>query len=219
VKTYLQLIGRFLLLLLVIQIIRGLIITGMWKVFRPAFDSPTWAYMDMIAFTLVGVALLLFFRPSGIQLALEWRSASRRERVIYLGMGTLTLALVGTSYFIQPALLLINISTAIVLPLFEELLFRGWGWTQLEQAATFKNSRLINWLVISILFGLWHFGYMDIYLLKMAPANPGMDWGIFFVMKFLTTFIIGIVVGIPRWRTGRVYGSFILHALINIFGR
>ena len=39
------------------------------------------------------------------------------------------------------------------------------------------------------------------------------------MMKFLTALIIGLIVGIPRWLTGRVYGSLILHALINLFGR
>jgi membrane protease YdiL (CAAX protease family) len=73
--------------------------------------------------------------------------------------------------------------------------------------------------VISLVFGLWHFGYMDIYLFKVAPANPSMDWGGFFLMKFLTTSFIGLIVGLPRWRTGRVYGALILHSLINMFGQ
>jgi membrane protease YdiL (CAAX protease family) len=46
-----------------------------------------------------------------------------------------------------------------------------------------------------------------------------MDWGVFFVMKLLTTLVIGLIVGLPRWRSGRVYGSLILHSLINVFGR
>lgn len=46
-----------------------------------------------------------------------------------------------------------------------------------------------------------------------------MNWGAFFLMKFLTTLIIGLIIGIPRWHTGRIYGSLILHALINLFGR
>jgi membrane protease YdiL (CAAX protease family) len=37
-------------------------------------------------------------------------------------------------------------------------------------------------------------------------------------MKFLTTLVIGLIVGLPRWRTRRVYGSLILHSLINLFG-
>lgn len=218
-KTYLQQIARFLLLLLAIQIGRGLIITGMWGFLQPAPDSPIWATMDMVAFGLVGISLLLFFRPARTQLGLDWKTAPRWELAAYIGIGVLTLGLVISTYFLQADLFIININSAIVIPIFEELLFRGWGWGQLEKAAPFKASGFANWLVISVLFGLWHFGYMDIYLLKIAPSNPKMDWGIFFVMKFLTTVIIGLIVGFPRWRTGRVYGSLILHSLVNIFGR
>ncbi len=216
-KTYLQPIGRFLVLLLAIQIVRALIITGLWKVVQPASDS-AWAIMDMVAFASVGIGLLLLFRPAGTQLGLEWETAPRLERVAYIGMGILTLLLFST-YFLQADLFVANLNAALSFPIFEELLFRGWGWGKLDKAALFKWSRVVDWLVISFLFGLWHFGYVDIYLLQMAPANPGMNWGMFFVMKFLTTFSIGLVVGIPRWRTGHVYGSIILHTLVNIFGK
>jgi membrane protease YdiL (CAAX protease family) len=218
-KTYLHQIGRFLLLLLTIQIVRALIITGLWRLLHPMPDSPLWASMEIIAFGLIGIGLLLWFRPSREQLGLDWKSAPRGELAAYLGTGSLTLGLVIGIYFLQPDLFIGNINSAIVIPIFEEFLFRGWGWNQLERSASFKAAGFANWLVISLVFGLWHFGYMDIYLLKMAPANPNLDWGVFFLMKFLTTFVIGLIVGLPRWRTRRVYGSLILHSLINIFGR
>jgi len=218
-KTYLQQTGRFLLLLLAIQIVRALIITGLWRLLHPAPDSPIWAYMDITAFGLIGISLLLWFHPSREHLALDWRVAPRWELIAYSGLGLLTLGLVLSTYFLQPDLFIGNLTSTIVIPIFEEFLFRGWGWGQVEKSATFKASGFANWLLISFLFGLWHFGYMDVYLLKVAPANPNMDWGIFFLMKFLTTFTIGLIVGMPRWRTGRVYGSLILHSLINVFGR
>jgi uncharacterized protein len=218
-KTYLSQIGRFLLLLLGIQIVRALIITGLWRLLHPAPDSPLWAYMDIIAFGLIGISLVLYFRPSREQLGLDWRAAQHWELVTYIGTGILTLALVISTYFLQPDLFVGNINSAIVIPIFEEFLFRGWGWSHLEKSASFKVSGFANWLVISFVFGLWHFGYIDTYVLKVAPANPNMEWGFFFLMKFLTTFVIGLIVGIPRWRTGRVYGSLILHSLINVFGR
>ena len=74
-------------------------------------------------------------------------------------------------------------------------------------------------MVISLLFGIWHFGYLDVYLLKMTQLQPDTVWGKFFVMKFITTFVIGLIVGAPRGVTKRAYGSFLLHALINLFGR
>jgi uncharacterized protein len=218
-KTYLHQIGRFLLLLLGIQIVRALIVTGLWRLLHPAPDSPLWAYMDVIAFGLTGIGLVLWFRPAREQLALDWRIAPRRELAAYIGTGILTFGLVLRTYFRQPGLFADTITAAIVIPIFEEFLFRGWGWGQLERSVSFRASGFVHWLVMSLLFGLWHFGYMDIYLLKVAPANPYLDWGIFFLMKFLTTFVIGLITGLPRWRTGRVYGSLILHSLINIFGR
>lgn len=218
-KTYLEQIGRFLLLLLAIQIGRALIITGLWRILQPAPDSPLWPTMDMVAFGGIGIGLLVLARPSRKDLALDWDSAPRWETAAYIGVGILTLALVASTFLLQSDLFVANIATAIVLPIFEELLFRGWGWTQLKRAASFKHASLINWLVISLLFGVWHFGYLDIYILKVSPLNPGMDWRVFFLMKFLTTLLIGLLVGIPRWRTGRVYGSLLLHSLINLFGR
>ena len=218
-KPYLQQIGRFLLLLLAIQIVRALIITGLWRLLHPAPDSPIWAYMDIIAFGMIGISLLLWFRPSREQLALDWRTAPRWELAVYITMGVLTVGLVISTYFLQPDLFVENITSAIVISIFEEFLFRGWGWDQLKSSAPSRSLGFRNWLVISFLFGLWHFGYIDVYLLKVAPLNPNLDWGIFFAMKFLTTFIIGLVVGLPRWRTGRLYGSLILHSLINVFGR
>ena len=218
-KTYLRQIGYFLLILLAIQIGRGLIIAGMWRLLQPAPDSALWAYMEMVAFGLVGISLLIYYRPSAAQLALDWRDIPRWELIAYTALGILTVALAFSTYFLQPDLFAANINAAIVIPIFEELLFRGWGWTQLQEINTRRASGFLHWLVISLLFSLWHFGYMDIYLLKVAPANPDMSWGMFFLMKFLTTFIIGLIVGLPRWRSGRVYGSLILHSLINIFGR
>lgn len=218
-KTYVEQIGRFLLLLLAIQIGRGLINTGLWRILQPASDSPLWAFMDMVAFGFLGIGLLIFYRPSAAQLGLDWRGLPRWELVAYILIGTVTLASILGTYFLEPDFFAININAAIVVPIFEELLFRGWGWNQLEKAHPARHAGFIHWLVISFLFGLWHFGFLDIYLLKVAPASPGIDWGDFFLMKFLTTFIIGLIVGLPRWRTGRIYGSLILHSLINLFNR
>ena len=218
-KIYVQQIGRFLLLLLAIQIVRASIVAGLWRLLHPAPDSPIWAYIDIITFGLIGIGLVLWFRPSREQLGLDWKTAPRWELAVYIGMGVLTLGLVISTYFVQADFFVGNINSAIVIPIFEEFLFRGWGWSRLEKSASFKASGFANWLVISFLFGLWHFGYIDIYLLKVAPANPGMDWGNFFLIKFMTTLIIGLIVGLPRWRSGRVYGSLILHSLINLFGR
>jgi membrane protease YdiL (CAAX protease family) len=175
--------------------------------------------MDIAAFGLVGTALLLVFRPSAASLGLRLEGASRLETAASIGGGLLALGLVAGTYWLDPNLVVVNVSSAVVLPIFEELIFRGWGWGRLERASAGRWAGAVNWLVVSLLFGLWHFGYVDVYLLKIAPSWPEMDWGMFLLMKFLTTFVIGFIVGLPRWRTGRVFGSIILHGLANLFGR
>ena len=218
-KLYFKQVGKILLLIVSVQLVRGLIYTGLWKFLQPQGASLQWVIMDMIAFCVVGEGLLLIFRPPEKQLSLEWDAAPRWERIAYLAGGGLILLLVATSFFFGPDILVTNIGTVIILPLFEEFIFRGWSWKQLEQVDLGKYSQVIHWVVISLLFGIWHFGYLDVYILKMAPANPGMNWGTFFLMKFVTTFVIGLIVGAPRGVTKRAYGSFLLHALINLFGR
>jgi membrane protease YdiL (CAAX protease family) len=218
-NIYLRQTGRFLLLLLAIQTVRALIVTGLWRLLHPAPDSPIWAYMDIIAFGLIGISLVLWFRPTRKQLGLDFQATPRWELAAYIAMGVLTLGLVTSTFFLEPDLFVENINSAIVIPLFEEFLFRGWGWNQLRRTVPIRGLGFINWLVISFIFSLWHFGYLDIYLLKVAPANPNLDWGEFFLLKLLTAFVIGLIVGLPRWRTGRVYGALTLHSLINLFGR
>ena len=212
---YAKKIVRFVIFLCAVQLLRSLVIYRLWAWLQPSVGSHLWYWMDMAAFTIVGAAALITFRPSAASLGLRLEGASRLERVASLGGIIFLLGMVISSYLIAPSLLLVNVSTVIFLPLFEELLFRGFGWGQLERAGM---PPWLNWLTVSLLFAVWHFGYLDIYLLKMAPMWPNLDWGEFFLMKFLTTFLIGLVVGLPRWRTGRMYGSLALHMLINLFG-
>ncbi len=147
-KAYIKEISRFLLLLVAIQITRGLIVTALYNVFHPASDAVRWAYVDMIAFSLVGMGLISFFRPKRIQLALEWETVSLWSRIAYISAGILVLLLLGTTYLLGQDIFITNLDSVLVIPIFEELLFRGWGWTRLEQVASFKNAHIINWLVI-----------------------------------------------------------------------
>ena len=53
----------------------------------------------------------------------------------------------------------------MLLPVFEELLFRGFLWDRLERA--FGGGSAALWLSAA-LFGLWHVGYADTILCRMA---------------------------------------------------
>lgn len=211
-------IARIALIMLCIQAARAALTVPLYAWLRPGPTSPLWNWIDLAAFSIVGLALLAIYRPSAAVLGLEWHGMSRLARGLSTGSCGLALLLILTSVSFSPAILLENIKNALVLPLFEELLFRGWIWNRLENAFKGKYAGAITWLVNAVLFALWHLGYFDVYLLKAFPASRGMDPIFFMAMKLAVTFVIGLMVGFLRWRSRRAYGSLALHALINLFG-
>jgi uncharacterized protein len=202
-----------------VQAARAALVAALWAWLRPTPTSPVWLWIDLAAYTLTGLGLLAIFRPAPAALGLGWQGLSKRARGLVLGFSGLLLMLVLTTVFIDPALLLENVKNALLIPAFEELIFRGWIWGKLEQSIRGKYAGAWVWLINAGLFALWHLGYMDIYLLKAIPASPGLDLGFFLVMKLATTFVIGLMVAFVRWRTRRLYGAVILHGLINLFGK
>jgi uncharacterized protein len=212
-------LAEVLLLMLGVQAVRAAMILLFWLVLRPAPTSPAWLWIDLAAYLLTGVGLLIVSRPAPAALGLEWSGQSRRMRWAVTGGLALLGLLLLTTLFIDPAVFLDNLKNVLVIPIFEELLFRGWIWGRLAPSLPQHRRSLLAWLLTSALFALWHLGYMDIYLLKALPANPGLELGPFLVMKLITVLIIGLVVGLPRWPTQRTYGSIILHGLVNLFGK
>jgi membrane protease YdiL (CAAX protease family) len=101
----------------------------------------------------------------------------------------------------------------LIVPAFEELLFRGYLWNNMQNSLKGKHSGLITWITITILFGLWHIGYIDVFLIHpkefaLVPLLIG---------KIEVGLILGAVVGFIRLKTNKVYGSFLFHGFWNIF--
>lgn len=215
-------LARIALTLAGIQATRAAITVLLWAWLRPEPSSPLWYWIDLVAFTAVGLALLAIFRPSPAMLGLAWQGTSRLARGITIGSGALTLLLVLSSAAFGPGLLLENARNALMFPIFEEPLFRGWVWSRLETTMKPLNGKytgLLTWLVSSALFSLWHLGYFDVYLLVAFARNPTLNVPFFVLMKLSVTLVIGLMVGFLRWRTRRAFGSLVLHALINVFGK
>lgn len=171
--------------------------------------------MDFVAYGITGVGLFFVFHPNFQSLGLGWGGVSGFEKTLTLVGGALVIVLTLSTFWFGTAIFVSNLISVFTIPLYEELIFRGWAWGKLDQIPA---PGWLRWLAVSILFGVWHFGYADIYLLKIAPAWPEMNWCVFLLMKFVATLFIGLLVGLPRLRTSRVYGSLILHALVNLFG-
>ena len=102
---------------------------------------------------------------------------------------------------------------ALLTPLFEELLFRGWVWRALE-----RYGEKAAYLGSAALFGLWHLGYVPSILWRTAllgrPAAP-LEAA---VWKVLAGTVFGLIFGAARYKSGRICPSLLLHMAVNTFG-
>lgn len=86
----------------------------------------------------------------------------------------------------------------VVTPMVEELIFRGWMYDWVE-----KVTRLNPVLITAILFGLHHWQYF------------GYRITLFAVFQIGYTFILGLLFGKIREKSGGIYLSALIHVLIN----
>ena len=110
---------------------------------------------------------------------------------------------------IEPILLLVY--SSIVTPIFEELIFRGYIWNELNQIFT---SEWKTYIVTTIFFALWHLGYISSIAFRVEyDLLNVMIW------KVITGLCFGIVLGAVRLKTKNCYSTMLLHGVMNLFGR
>ncbi|MCI9682789.1 MAG: CPBP family intramembrane metalloprotease [Lachnospiraceae bacterium] len=103
---------------------------------------------------------------------------------------------------------------ALVTPIFEEALFRGFVWTRLE-----KYGERFAYFSVTILFTLWHIGYIDTIIWRAGLFNSTASIPQIMFWKVVTGCIYGIALGAIRYKTKNTYSSMLLHAFMNTFGR
>jgi len=86
----------------------------------------------------------------------------------------------------------------IITPIVEELIFRGWmyDWSS-------KIVKLSPVLVTALLFGLHHWQYFGYRIVPFA------------IFQISYTFMLGLLFGKIREKSGNIYLSVLLHVLIN----
>lgn len=91
------------------------------------------------------------------------------------------------SEFINNNILFEN--NALVTVIFEEVIFRGFVYEN-----TCKNEKY-KYIVSSILFGIWHLGYIDTVLYRTSIFNPNADILKIMFWKVITGMILGFKFG------------------------
>lgn len=106
------------------------------------------------------------------------------------------------------------IYNAIITVIFEELIFRGLIF---KEISSMKND-LIAYIVSTILFGIWHLGYIDTIIWRTSLFSPDATIENIMFWKVITGIIIGVILGFFRYKNKNVYSSMLVHTFINTFG-
>ena len=205
---------RFILLLLLAQGVRALLA---WLLMSVAGLEKDVA--NPLIFAGMAVIVWLVAQPTWQDLALDLRDTSRGTWWLYGAMALIILMLLAANFLLDHTLWLQNLYGVIIVPLVEEALFRGLGWGRISNALPQQWNGFVTWILISVLFGLWHLGYADVIFwhtdqpMSLSLLPNVMVW------KVLVGGFIGGAAGLARWKFGKLPGAVFVHALFNIFGR
>ncbi|MDP3065830.1 MAG: hypothetical protein Q8N08_03750 [Methanobacteriaceae archaeon] len=83
-KNFLWLILKIILALALIKLFREAIIGVLWFIIHPGNNITLFQTLNGLSFLLVGLILLLYFRPSLKELGLNWDDIRLKTRIIYL---------------------------------------------------------------------------------------------------------------------------------------
>lgn len=169
-----------------------------------------------IAISIIILTFLTILISKKHNIPLSFRPDFRRNSKTFFILFTIfvivffiTTPIITNSINIRSIFLLIE--SALLIPIFEEILFRGYLWNKLE----FEGfSKITVFIVITLLFGFWHLGYTDVIMLRVPFDNLLFTMS----MKIIIGIIIGAIIGFARYKTENAYLGLLIHIFINTLG-
>lgn len=191
---------------------------GLWWGIKPGDNLIIFQAINGLTFIMVGVGLLSYYKPTLKELSLNWDDITLRLKRIYAALGILLMVMIILPFTWGNSLELgvMGFVFGLIVPAFEELLFRGYLWNGIQNKlddCEVKRSGIITLIIITTLFSLWHIGYMDVFLIH--PGHP--DLNMMIISKLAIGLTLGMITGLIRLKTGKTYGSFLFHAFWNTF--
>jgi membrane protease YdiL (CAAX protease family) len=205
---------------LLIAVVQGLRIALLQLVFT--FVSHT-SLSDTVANCVImlvfAILIIIYARRRKFSLQI-FNLRTRASKVLFgVGTGIVAFLIVSTPFFTEDfsvTALVTLLYSAVATPLFEELLFRGLIWNRLTPHF---HSEFRVYLATTVLFGIWHIGYLDGVMFNMLAngLQGNIPWIMF--MKVVVGIVYGIIVGFVRYKTKSVYLGMLMHGLMNLFGK
>ena len=165
------------------------------------FFSPEFSYIWSLSipWLMIGIVPAVILKSNIFSIDLSFLFKNIRQILAYVLLVTVGLAIFVSlgvsSYFHSVKYPFIFF---IITPIVEELIFRGWiyDWSS-------KMLRLSPVLLTAVLFGLHHWQYFGY---RITP---------FAIFQIAYTFVLGLLFGKLRAKSGSIYLSILLHIFIN----
>ncbi|MGC6177023.1 CPBP family intramembrane glutamic endopeptidase [Lacrimispora sp. 38-1] len=204
-KTVLKITG----LLIVLQLLRiGIRYVCFLVIERTELSD---RIISLIAMVLISSFILLTAKLKEVKLSVfpaHFGAGYLVFTVVYAALLISTPILTQSTSFTGIFLL---IYSAIIIPAFEELIFRGFVWNELNNIS---KKEWITYLLSTLLFAIWHLGYIDTISFRVESGLATV-----MIWKVITGFCFGIVLGALRIKTKNIFSTILLHGILNIFGR
>ncbi len=215
-----SLVWRIVLVLLLVHVAQNVILFLATHTIVQNPRIPQFRLVSAASQIIVFTLFMILLKPTAGELGLSWTDVRKPVKIAYIAGGLAVLILVVSSYFIMTEIkyfaLATNIHFGITTPIFEEVIFRGYCWDKLRKNH-FPN--LTTLIVTSVIFGVYHLGYYYQigYATRFHPDAPPM--ANIMLTKVLFGTLLGFLMGSIRWKTKKVFGPIIIHAILNIVGR
>lgn len=216
-NNFLKLVLRIILALVIIQALRAVIFRGLWAVVQPGTNIILFQLLNGLNYIIVGILLILYFKPSLKDLGLNWDDIRMRTRIFYIIGLTALIILAVSPYTFEWELhiLVLGLLFGIITPLFEELLFRGYIWGKISESEGMINPNRLTLITVTLLFMVWHLGYIDVLMLHPLAGTANLT--MIMISKMEIGLVLGLIVGYLRLKSGKTYASIIFHGLWNVF--
>ena len=203
--------------LFIIQMLRAII-----KKIAFVFVGKSFLLNDLITILIMTIFIILMLsisKKKNINLCIKPELKSKASKIRYFIITVIVILLIVLNpglYGGSLELITSIVLSVIVTPIFEELLFRGYIWEELKKC---YKSEMVVYIINTVLFSLWHIGYVDSLILKVGNINNIYDIIYIIFMKVLVGLGFGVVIGIIRYKTKNCYATILAHSIMNTFGR
>lgn len=141
---------------------------------------------------------------------------NKESKIYYFVITAATILLIFTSssFSTNPSkeTFLLLIYTTVMIPVYEEIIFRSYVWNILKKE---NENELKVYILTTVLFSIYHIGYIDTAIITSGFNH--MAFIIFIKCSLMLSY--GFFIGFFRYKIKNSYSCILVHSFINIFGR